>query len=563
MTVLVANAPVVGQLNPITAVIYLRVSSSGQVNKAYDPEGYSIPSQREACRRHAERLGAQVVAEFVEPGRTGTNMQRRGLQELLTALPGLKPTYVIVYDLSRVARDDFDALWLLREIEGHGAKLESTVERVDDTPAGKLLYTVMAGVNAFRSRGDAEKVKMGLERKHLSGGSNGPARIGYLNVREEIAGRSIASIAVDPVRSDFIKLAFDIFATGEYTLTTLVDLLDEAGLRTRATPKRPSRPLTRSALHRLLRDDYYIGIVTQNGVKLPGRHEPLISEEVFARVQSVLDGHRASGDRSQKHSHYLSGSVYCACGRRLGYGRHRSKSGAYYEYFSCLSRTRRGGRCDAPYFPVSAVERAVEQFVAHDLLTDEQQKRVRRAIHEHVEPKAANAKKEAARHLRRLDELNAEQQKLVQLYYRDLVSEEVLAAEQARIESERVDARVWTKAAKSDATDVLEALDKALALVSATADPYAHASPTARRLLLQTVFERLTITEDDVRAVRTPLYTELRILTEDLDRNRRAARHGTESRVRTTKNTGPVSRDRCSDFVNMAEREGFEPSMGL
>lgn len=64
-----------------TAVIYLRVSSSGQVNKAHDPEGYSIPTQREACLRHAERLGARVIGEYPELGRTGTNLRRPELQK--------------------------------------------------------------------------------------------------------------------------------------------------------------------------------------------------------------------------------------------------------------------------------------------------------------------------------------------------------------------------------------------------------------------------------------------------------------------------------------------------
>src|SRR5579872_6801217 len=154
-----------------TAVVYLRVSSDGQMNKAHDPEGYSIPGQRESCQRHAEQLGARIVAEFVESGRSGTNTQRPALQDMLAKLPGLRPTYVIFYDLSRVARDDFDALRLLREIEGNGSKLESTLERTDNTPAGRLLYTIMAGVNAFRSRSDAEKVKMGLSRKHADGGT--------------------------------------------------------------------------------------------------------------------------------------------------------------------------------------------------------------------------------------------------------------------------------------------------------------------------------------------------------------------------------------------------------
>src|SRR4051812_17364175 len=47
------------------AVIYLRVSSAGQVHTDRDAEGLSIPAQREACYRKAEAVGAQVVEEYV------------------------------------------------------------------------------------------------------------------------------------------------------------------------------------------------------------------------------------------------------------------------------------------------------------------------------------------------------------------------------------------------------------------------------------------------------------------------------------------------------------------
>lgn len=217
----------------------------GEVNTAHDPEGYSIPGQRDACQHYAEGLDARVVCEYVEPGKSGTNLSRPALQRMLSELDDLTD-YVIFYDLSRVARDDFDALWLLREIEGRGCKLESTLERVDDTPAGKLLYTVMAGVNAFRSRGDAEKVKLGLKRKFLDGGSSGPARLGYLNVREKVGERDVAAIAVDPERAPLIRELFDLAATGEHTITSLDDLIYEAGLRTRSTPARPSRRVART-----------------------------------------------------------------------------------------------------------------------------------------------------------------------------------------------------------------------------------------------------------------------------------------------------------------------------
>ncbi len=72
------------------AVIYLRVSSTGQLT-GHSQEGYSIEGQREACERHAGWLGASIVREYVEPGKTATNTRRPALQRMLAELGELRP----------------------------------------------------------------------------------------------------------------------------------------------------------------------------------------------------------------------------------------------------------------------------------------------------------------------------------------------------------------------------------------------------------------------------------------------------------------------------------------
>jgi site-specific DNA recombinase len=118
------------------AVVYLRVSSDGQMNKAHDPEGYSIPGQREACEHRAGLLDASVVAEYVEYGVTGRNVRRPALQRMLAELELLRPNFVIVYDISRLARNRLDDANLLLRIEQSGARLVSVLENIDATPAG-------------------------------------------------------------------------------------------------------------------------------------------------------------------------------------------------------------------------------------------------------------------------------------------------------------------------------------------------------------------------------------------------------------------------------------------
>jgi site-specific DNA recombinase len=222
-----------------TAVLYLRVSTVGQVNTAINREGHSLPAQRDICTSHAKQLGATVIREYVEPGKSATTRNRPKLQLMLSELPELQPGYVIFYDLSRSARDEFDAFWLLREITAHGAKLESTQERVDDSAEGMLQLAIMSGVNPFRSRNDGKKVRLGQQRKHLEGGTLGPARLGYLNVRETIEDRQIASVAIDPERAPLIRMAFDLAATGQHTIRSITEILDEAGLRSVRRPRDP------------------------------------------------------------------------------------------------------------------------------------------------------------------------------------------------------------------------------------------------------------------------------------------------------------------------------------
>jgi site-specific DNA recombinase len=66
--------------------LYARVSTKEQAERNGDPEGYSIPAQREACQRKAESLGATVTDEFVDRGESTRSADRTELQRMLKFL---------------------------------------------------------------------------------------------------------------------------------------------------------------------------------------------------------------------------------------------------------------------------------------------------------------------------------------------------------------------------------------------------------------------------------------------------------------------------------------------
>ncbi|MGH2832259.1 MAG: recombinase family protein, partial [Solirubrobacteraceae bacterium] len=91
-------------------VLYLRVSSPSQVRTDYDPEGLSIPAQRQACERKAAALGAVIVREYVEPGVSAKELTKRtAFRQMIKDIREHQDVdYVIVWSVSRWARNQED-----------------------------------------------------------------------------------------------------------------------------------------------------------------------------------------------------------------------------------------------------------------------------------------------------------------------------------------------------------------------------------------------------------------------------------------------------------------------
>ena len=91
------------------SILYLRVSTTGQVRTDLDPEGISLPAQRTACQRLAAERRLPVIAEYIEGGRSGRDIAHRPvLRQLLQRIDDRQDvSHVIVYDLSRLALQCF------------------------------------------------------------------------------------------------------------------------------------------------------------------------------------------------------------------------------------------------------------------------------------------------------------------------------------------------------------------------------------------------------------------------------------------------------------------------
>lgn len=367
------------------AVLYLRVSSRGQVDTDYDPEGNSIPAQRKACQRRAEELGMEVVDEYVEPGKSGMTVDGRPkFLEMMARIRNEKDVgAIIVYARSRMHRDTADAALTRRELKKLGVQLVSIMDYTEDSYVGDLVAAILDGVNEYQSRASGADVAYKMGAKAANGGTPYQAPIGYRNAGEKVEGREIRTVVVDEERAPFIRMMFELYASGTYSLREVQRAVTDAGFRTRPSKRCPAgREIPMYTVGTILQNRYYLGRVAYKGAEHQGRHEPLVSQELFDRVQEVLR-FKNGGIRKRVYDHPLKGVLWCGrCRTRFYLDTVTNGRGIKYSYFVCSGRANK--TCRSERVPVAMMEAEVRAHYGRlrisSALADELRTRLERAF---------------------------------------------------------------------------------------------------------------------------------------------------------------------------------------
>ena len=483
---------------PRHAVIYLRVSTKEQAERGGMAEGFSIPAQREACTRKAAELGLTVVAEFVDAGESARSAARPDLQRMLVYLAENPVSAVIVHKIDRLARNRADDVQITLAIQNSGARLVSVTENIDDTPQGKLVHTIFSGLAAFYSDNLATEVIKGTQQKVLAGGTPMMAPIGYLNAPVVIDGVESRTVILDPDRAPLIRWAFEAYATGDWSLNRLAAELTLRGLTKRPTRKRLAEPLNAKQLMLVLRNPYYMGIVTWQGIQYDGKHPTLVTPEVFQRVQEVLTAHRQSGERSYRRKHYLAGSVYCdLCGSKLIYMLSRGRAGEQYGYWACLGRHTYKTGCPLPYLPDEAVEDLVVRQWSFERLTTGEAGTLRDNLLSDLAEHTAAIKEAAERLDQRIEAIQRERRKWAEKAMAETVPDDNARENQADLAQQL--AAVQQQRAKLQITSATHevVIRHVLELITHCDAAYAKAPEALRRDFNQAWFTHLEFKMED------------------------------------------------------------------
>src|SRR5688572_25857167 len=214
-----------------------------------------------------------------------------------------------------------------------------------------LLRNIMASFAEFYSANLSEEVKKGMRQQVLQGGwPHRPPR-GYVLVG---AGPK-RTLEIHPKDGPLLRRAFELYATGWYSVRRLVTTLARDGL-----VNKNGSVVSQAHLRRLLSNPFYTGVVHWDDLQAKGRHPALVSDSLFEKVQQVTKQRYKNPGHSGSviPGFALRGLAICSVCR----GRMTGERHGKWLYYRCSRQTFRRELCNARFCNAARAHEQITQI---------------------------------------------------------------------------------------------------------------------------------------------------------------------------------------------------------
>ncbi len=354
------------------AVGYCRVSTDKQREESLDHQ------QRE-IQKYADEHNISIIEWYIDHGYSGTTNDRPRFKQMLFDSSEKKFNLVLVWKLDRFSRDTYYGAMAKQILKDNGVSVFSIIERIDNTPEGKLIEGMFEQMNQYYVRNLARNVLGGMKENVLNGISIGSCPFGYvLTPKKDEYGNVLTKIkrgkkkfvntyALHPKNSVAVKMIFEMFLAG-YTRSEILAKLKELGYKNAR-----GNDFLETNIDKILRNERYTGVyimeynkgkqvryqdieVLRNEGGLP----KIIEKEDFDKVQQILNARKHRPSSHSAVDFLLTGKIVCGnCGAAFTGSTHL-KNGQEYHYYRC---NRKSDDCKM----VSIRKEAIEDFVISEI----------------------------------------------------------------------------------------------------------------------------------------------------------------------------------------------------
>ena len=399
--------------------LYIRVSTQEQAQ-----EGYSVGEQKERLVAYCKAHDWLIAEIYADPGYSGSNLNRPGIQKLITDIKGCD--IVLVYKLDRLSRSQRDTLYLIEDVFlPNNADFVSVQESFDtSTPFGKAMIGLLAVFAQLEREQIKERTKMGRVARAKLGLHHGG---GYIPIGYNYEN---GKLVINPYEAEQVRKIYEWYISGE-SLAGIANRLHEAGYTNRY-----GSWSSWSSVRNVLSNETYTGQLRFGEVVVENAHEAIISKEQF-RMAQIIHAKRQEkyGTTAFQSKYLLTGMLFCGyCGARY-YKRNTGR----YSYYTCYSRSKqipkmvKDPNCKNRNWKAEELEPMVEEKVKELLRSPDMVAEIAAARKPKAPVPAKNIEIE-----KRIREIDRQIGKLMELYQRDDIPTDVLGESINKLHNEKV-----------------------------------------------------------------------------------------------------------------------------
>lgn len=293
----------------IRCAIYTRKSTEEGLDKEFN----SLEAQREACEAYIKSQMHEgwklIPTAYDDGGYTGGNMERPALKALMADIKAGKVDVIIVYKVDRLSRSLNDFAQMVNVFDTHKVSFVSITQQFNTTTSmGRLTLNILLSFAQFEREVIGERVRdkvAASKQKGMWMGGHPP--LGYdLDTRK---------LVVNPKEAQRVNEIFERYLEMR-SAYKLAEFLNGRGDTNKRWVNRHGvvcggQPFLYQALYKILNNQIYIGRITHKDKSYEGQHEPIISMELWNRVQSALKSARGEAvKRHAKHGSLLTGKCF-------------------------------------------------------------------------------------------------------------------------------------------------------------------------------------------------------------------------------------------------------------
>jgi len=246
-------------------------------------QAMSIGSQIKEMKALAKRDKLEIVDIYQESHSAKISNTRPIFSKLLVDITQGKFNGILTWAPDRLSRNAGDLGMLVDLMDQEKLlQIRTFSQSFSNNPNEKFLLMILCSQAKLENDNRGINVKRGIRAKCEQGWRPGVAPLGYFNR----AFGGVKDIIIDPERAPIIKKMFERVAKNGDSGRTIKRWLDQIGFTSRQ-----GKNVALSQVYLMLKNPFYTGrfkYPVNGGKWYQGKHKPLITLELFDRVQKQL-----------------------------------------------------------------------------------------------------------------------------------------------------------------------------------------------------------------------------------------------------------------------------------